>query len=68
MSSSPDTRNEYVRKELHVTDIVTRRKDCQTKWFKNMERMEDQRIKKILFTYNPAGKRDPGRPQKIWNQ
>jgi hypothetical protein len=30
------------------------------------ERMEDQRILKILFKYNPIDKRDPGRSQKRW--
>jgi len=41
-------------------------KDYQTKWWEHVERMEDQQIPKILFKYNPAGKKHPGRQQKGW--
>jgi hypothetical protein len=37
------------------------------KWWGYVERIEDQRISKILFKYNRSGKREPGRPQKKWN-
>jgi hypothetical protein len=52
-----------MREELHVKDIITRMKNYQTKWLENVERMEDQQIPKIIFKHNPAGNRDPGRPQ-----
>jgi hypothetical protein len=58
--------NEDIKKELHVTDVITRIKDCQTKWREQVERMEGQRIAKILFKYNVAGKRDQGKLQKRW--
>jgi hypothetical protein len=36
----------------------------QINLWKHVERMEDQRIRKIIFKYNPPGKRNQGRSQK----
>jgi hypothetical protein len=33
-----------------------------------MEKMEEQRIPKTILKYNPAGRRDQGRPHKRWKQ
>jgi hypothetical protein len=44
--------------------VITTIKDYQIKWWQCVGRIEDQPIPKILFIFNPAGKRDPGRPQK----
>jgi len=41
-------RNEDTMKELHVTDVITRINDCQTKWWEHVERMESQRISTIF--------------------
>lgn len=55
-------RNYDTRKELHARGFVTRIKYYQTKWWRHVERMEDKRIPKILFKYNPKSKTGQGRP------
>jgi predicted SnoaL-like aldol condensation-catalyzing enzyme len=51
---------------LEITDDFIRIKDYQEKIVEKWERMEYQRIPKTLSKYNPAGKRNSGRPQKRW--
>jgi hypothetical protein len=48
---------------IHLTDVITRLKDYQTKRWEHVERIVGKQIPKTIFTHNPAGKRDPGRPQ-----
>jgi hypothetical protein len=43
-----------IRKELHISDVIIRIKDYQTKW---LESMEHQRIPTIVSKYSSADKR-----------
>jgi hypothetical protein len=51
---------------MNVTDVITRMKDHQTKWWEHMERIEGERSPEILFKYDAGSERDPGKPQKRW--
>jgi hypothetical protein len=61
-------RNEDVKEELQITDINSRIKDYQIKWLQHSERMEQNRIPKLLLNYKPRGRRDQGRPSRRWRK
>jgi hypothetical protein len=62
-------RNEDIREWLQVIiDINLRIKDCQIKWLQHLERMEQNRIPKLLLNYKPRGRRDQGRPGRRWRE
>jgi hypothetical protein len=54
-------RNEDIREELQIIDINSRMKDYQIKWLQHLERMEQNRIPKLLLNYKPKGRRDQRR-------
>jgi hypothetical protein len=60
--------NEDIREELQITDINSRIKDYQIKWLQQLERMEQNRIPKLLLNYKPRGRRDQGRPCRRWRE
>jgi hypothetical protein len=60
-------RNEDIREELQIIDINSRIKDYQIKWLQHLERMEQNRIHKLLLNYKPRGRRDQRRPCRRWN-
>jgi hypothetical protein len=51
-------RNEDIREELQIIDINSRIKNYKIKWLQNFERMEQNRIPKLLLNYKPRGRRD----------
>jgi hypothetical protein len=53
-------RNEHIREKLQIMDINSRIKDYQIKWLQHLERMEQNRIPKLLLNYKPRGRRDQG--------
>jgi hypothetical protein len=59
--------NEIIRTELNiypVNDTIEQYRNC---WFQHKNRMQDTRLpKKKALRYRPSGKRDIGRPKKIW--
>jgi hypothetical protein len=61
-------RNEDIREELQIIDINSRIKDYQIKWLQHLERMEQNRIPKLLLYYKPKGIRDQGRPCRRWTE
>jgi hypothetical protein len=61
-------RNEDIREELQIIDINSRIKDCQIKWLQHLERMEQNRIPKLLLNYKPRGRRDQRRPCRRWRE
>jgi hypothetical protein len=61
-------RNEDIREELQIIDINSGIKDYQIKWFQHFERMEQNRITKLLLNYKPRGRRDQGRPCRRWRE
>jgi hypothetical protein len=60
--------NEDTREELQIIDINSRIKDYQIKWLQHLERMEQNRIPKLLLNYKPRGRRDQGRPSRRWRE
>jgi hypothetical protein len=61
-------RNEDVREELQIVDINSRIKDYEIKWLQHLERMEQNRIPKLLLNYKPRGRSDQGRPRRRWRE
>jgi hypothetical protein len=61
-------RNEGIREELQIIDINSRISDCQIKWLQHLERMEQNRIPKLLLNYKPRGRRDQRRPCRRWRE
>jgi hypothetical protein len=61
-------RNEDIREELQIIDINSRIKDYQIKWLQHVERMEQNRIPKLLLNYKLGGIRDQGRPCRRWRE
>jgi hypothetical protein len=61
-------RNEDIREELQIIDINSRIKNYQIKWFQSLDRMEQNRIPKLLLNYEPRGRRDQGRPCRRWRE
>jgi hypothetical protein len=61
-------RNEGIREELQIIDINLRIENYQIKWLQHLERMEQNRIPKLLLNYKPRGRRDQGRPCGRWRE
>jgi hypothetical protein len=61
-------RNEGTRDELRIIDINSRIKDFQIKWLQHLERMEQNRIPKLLLNYKPRGRINQGRPGRRWRE
>jgi hypothetical protein len=61
-------RNEDIREELQIIDTNSRTKDYQIKWLQHLERMEQNRISKLLLNYKPRGRRDQERPCRRWRE
>jgi hypothetical protein len=61
-------RNKDIREELQIIDINSRIKDYQIQWLKHLERMEQNRIPKLLLNYKPRGRRDRRRPGRRWRE
>jgi hypothetical protein len=60
--------NEAIREELQIIDTNSRIKDYQIKWLQHLERMKQNRIRKLLLNYKPRGRRDRGRPCRRWRE
>jgi hypothetical protein len=61
-------RNEDIREELQITVINSRIKVYQIKLLQHLERLEQNRIPKLLLNYKPRGRRDQGRPCRRWRE
>jgi hypothetical protein len=61
-------RNEDIREGIQIIDINSRIKDYQIKCLQRLERMEQNRIPKLLLNYKPRGRRDQGRPCRRWRE
>jgi hypothetical protein len=61
-------RNEGIREELQIIDINSRIKDYHINWLQHLERMEQNRIPKLLLNYKPRGRRYQGRPCRRWKE
>ena len=59
-------RNENIREELKIYNLNERIEENREKWKEHLNRMENERIPKIIRGYRPKGKRSLGRPRKRW--
>ena len=58
-------RNEDVRERCGVRkNVVERMRTSTLRWFGNAERMEDERLTKMIYEGKVAGRRGRGRPRK----
>ena len=57
-------RNENIREELKIYNLNERIEENREKWKEHLNRMENERIPKIIRGYRPKGKRSLGRPRK----
>ena len=46
-------RNEDIRKELNVEELTKKIKDYRNNWYKHIQRINDTRLPKIAYHYNP---------------
>ena len=59
-------RNEELRRRLQVISLETRIEQAKLRWLGHVQRMEVERIPKIVFNWAPNGRRLTGRPRKRW--
>lgn len=59
-------RNDEIRTELKMKNIVDIIKQYQLRWNEHVERMPDTRMTKSITQYVPEGRRSLGRPKKRW--
>jgi hypothetical protein len=60
--------NEDIREELQIIHINSIIEGFQIKWLQHLERMEQNRIPKLLVNYKPRCRRDEGRPCRRWRE
>jgi hypothetical protein len=58
-------RNTEIREQLNIINIV-QEIEYYKKWFERVERMQDNRLSKIIMNHKPTGRRDRGRPRTRW--
>ena len=59
-------RSELIRKELEISGIQDFRSKHKQNWNNHLERMDNTRLPKHALNYKPRGRRDRGRPRKLW--
>ena len=59
-------RNADVREVVRQEDVMEKVKRKQRTWKENLEKMEDDRLVKKVYTKEIVGKRPRGRPRKKW--
>ena len=59
-------RNEDVREAVRQEDVMEKVKRKQRTWKEELEKMEDDRLMKKVYTEEIVGKRPRGRPRKKW--
>jgi hypothetical protein len=55
-------RNVDIKEEIQIIDTNSRIKNYQIKWLQQLERMEQNRISRLLLNCKHRGRRDQGRP------
>lgn len=62
-------RNERIREMMNVeTDMVQQIQHKQLQWYGHVERMQDERIPKMVMKWCPRERRRRGRPKTTWMQ
>lgn len=60
-------RNEEVRVELGVENVVELVERGQLRWYGHVRRMEEQRVPRKYLEWTPEGRRSVGRPRVRWS-
>jgi len=60
--------NDYIRRELQITDILDKIDEYRRNWFQHLQRMPQNRIPLKSYHYRPQGRRTIGRPKKRWRE
>ena len=55
-----------IRGKMGAQNVVQEIKQYQKKWLQHVQRMDTNRIPKQALQYKPKGRRNVGRPRKIW--
>lgn len=61
-------RSEDIRRELSIFKLIDIIKQYRNDWKQHIQRMEADRIPKLMMNYNPIGRRNVGRPKTRWAQ
>jgi hypothetical protein len=59
-------KNQCIGKKMGAQNIVKEIKQYQEKWLQHVQRMDTNRPLKQALQYKPKGRRNVGRPRKIW--
>jgi len=59
-------RSEVIRKELEISGAQEVRLKYKQDWINHLERIDNTRLPKHALNCKPRGRRDRGRPRKIW--
>ena len=60
-------KNEDIRRECDVEEsVIVKIKKGMLRWFGHVERMNDERLTKMVYVEEVRGKRKRGRPRKSW--
>jgi len=54
--------NDYIRRELRITDILDKIDEYRRNWLSHLQRMPKNRIPLKSYHYRPQGRRTIGRP------
>ena len=59
-------RNVDIRNELGITSILDIVERNKLRWYGHVQRMEEDRLPKIMLEWTPQGRRPVGRPRRRW--
>ena len=60
-------RNEEIRRRVGVeNDLSGRVERCVLRWYRHVERMNDDRMAKMVHVSGVDGRRGRGRPNRVW--
>jgi hypothetical protein len=59
-------KNQCIGGKTGAQSVVMEIKQCQKKWLQHIQRMDTNRLPKQALQYRPKGRRNTGRPRKMW--
>jgi hypothetical protein len=59
-------KNQCIREETGIQNMVKEIKQYQKKWLQHVQRMDKNRIPRQALKYRSEGRRNVGRPKKRW--
>jgi hypothetical protein len=57
-------RNQDIAEELQIQPVMEKINNYKNKWIQHVRRMDRARLPHAILKYQPAGRRDQGRPLK----